>query len=185
MYPEIVASSNPLVAHMSYYSGISILVNKSQEELQCSKIKSGKLGPVTLDGQFKVSTLNNKMVHLLMLLTALILPSTKTHSTPMKKISTYLQLEMIMVKLLSIITPLWLKTPSMLKAEDILVMLLQSGGPKMINISHLLEERISVLWSGKYKKIHPVINKELQKKKWPRKNIDTLFSFHLLLLNSN
>ncbi len=145
MYPETVASSNPLVEHTNYYSGISILVNKSQEEPQCSKIKNGKHGPVTLDGQSKVSTLNNKMVHLSMQLIDLILPSTKTLSTLTTKIFIYLLLEMIMVKLLFIITPLWLKIPSMLKEEDILVMLPQSGGPKMINILHLLEERISVL----------------------------------------
>ncbi len=68
----------------------------------------------------------------------------------------------------------------MSREEDTPVMSPQSGGPKMINTSHLLEDRISVLWFGEYKKKHQVIDKKLQWKNRLRQNIDTLSPVSLI-----
>ncbi len=145
MCPEIAVSCNLLVAHTRYYSGTLTPVNRYPEEPQCSKIKNGKHGHVTLDGQSKASTPNSKMVPSSMQLIAPTLPSTKTHNTLMTKTFTYLPLEMIMAKLPSTTTLLWLKIPSISREEDTPVMSQQLGGPKMTNTLHQLEEKISVL----------------------------------------
>lgn len=86
------------------------------------------------------------------LLTDPTLPLIRTRNIITQKIISYLQQEMIMEKLLSTVIHLLSKTRSIFKVKAIQVMLLPSDGQKTIQELFLLEDKINVLWFGKFRK---------------------------------
>lgn len=105
-----------------------MLENNFQEEPQCSKMKSGKLGPVTSVGQSKEFTPNNKTVLSSMQLTVPTQPWVAKRTTKVRLTFIYWPQETTMEKSVCTITLVWLKIQTILREKGIRAMWLQLDG---------------------------------------------------------